>query len=170
MEKHYLQDMIEPVVETQGYELVRVLMTGGTSQTLQIMIENKDHKTPITVDDCAKVSRALSDILDEKDPISDKYNLEVSSTGVDRPLTKIEHYSRFAGYEVKVETAVLTDGRKRFKGKIVGVDGNNISIAEDDKTFLVDFDNITKAKLVLTDELWEEYCRQNTQDKNEIEL
>ena len=168
MEKHYLQDMIEPVVEGLGYELVRVLTMGGTRQTLQVMIENKNHQKPITVDDCAKVSRALSDVLDEKDPISDQYSLEVSSAGVDRPLTKLEHFARYAGYEAKIEANAAVDGRKRFKGKLVGVNDNLVSIIDNDVTFEIDFDNISKAKLVLTDELWEKYCQENENITTEL--
>ena len=168
MEKHYLNDIIEPVVESLGYESVRIITMGGERQTLQIMIENSDHKTPITVDDCAKVSRALSDVLDEKDPIADKYTLEVSSTGVDRPLTKLEHFARFAGYEAKIEASVAVDGRKRFKGKLAGVKNNSVEIVDNDTVFDIDFDNISKAKLVLTDELWEKYCQENEQNIDEI--
>lgn len=168
MEKHYLQDMIEPVVEELGYELVRVLTMGGTRQTLQVMIENKNHQKPITVDDCAKVSRALSDMLDEKDPISDQYSLEVSSAGVDRPLTKLEHFARYAGYEAKIEANTVVDGRKRFKGKLVGVKDNLVSIIDNDVTFEINFDNISKAKLVLTDELWEKYCQENENITTEL--
>jgi ribosome maturation factor RimP len=119
MQKHYLQDMIEPVVEKAGYELVRVMTTGQVNQTLQVMIDVADHSRDITVEDCATVSRAVSDVLDEKDPIKDKYSLEVSSPGVDRPLTKPEHFERYVGYEIKLETEEKVENRKRFKGKIL---------------------------------------------------
>lgn len=168
MEKHYLQDIIEPVVEGLGYELVRVLTMGGERQTLQVMIENKNHSKPITVDDCAAVSRALSDVLDEKDPIADKYSLEVSSTGVDRPLTKLEHFERYNGYEAKIEAAGAVEGRKRFKGKLAGVRDNLISIVDNNVTYEINFDNISKAKLVLTDELWEKYCQENENITTEL--
>jgi len=168
MEKHYLQNMIEPVVEDLGYELVRVLTMGGTNQTLQVMIENKDYTKPITVEDCAVVSRALSDVLDEKDPISEKYSLEVSSVGVDRPLTKLEHFARYSGYEAKIEAAGAVEGRKRFKGKLVGVKDNFISIIDNDITYEINFDNVSKAKLVLTDELWEKYCQENENITTEL--
>ena len=169
MEKHYLQDMLEPVVEGLGYELVRVMMTGGSRQTLQVMIENKDYEKAITVDDCAKVSRALSDLLDEKDPISDKYSLEVSSVGVDRPLTKLKHFERYVGYEAKIEAAGAVENRKRFKGKISGVNGDIVSIDEgNNNIFAIKFDDISKAKLVLTDELWEKYCKDNEQKVTEL--
>ena len=157
MQKHYLQDLIEPVIEQAGYELVRVLTIGQSNPTLQIMIDNLDHKTDITVEDCAKVSRLLSDVLDEKDPIKDKYSLEVSSPGLDRPLTKIEHFERFIGYEAKLETEEKVENRKRFKGKIIRVVGNNVIIATDNEEYTVPFSAINKAKLVVTDELWEKY-------------
>ena len=104
--KHYLTEMLEPVIEKLGYECVRIMTIGQANPTLQIMIDKTDD-TEITVDDCAKVSRALSEVLDEKDPITDKYNLEVSSPGLDRPLTKPVHFMKFAGTEVKIETDEL---------------------------------------------------------------
>ena len=156
MQKHYLQDLIEPVVAKAGYELVRVMSIGQVNQTLQVMIDKLDG-TDITVDDCAKVSRLLSDMLDEKDPIADKYSLEVSSPGLDRPLTKIEHFKRYTGYEVKLETEEKVENRKRFKGKITEVADNNVILAAEEATYTIPFDLIAKAKLVITDELWEEY-------------
>ena len=165
MQRHYLQDLIEPVVQGAGYELVRVLTIGQANPTLQVMIDNLDHKTDITVDDCAKVSRLLSDMLDEKDPIENKYSLEVSSPGLDRPLTKLEHFIRFGGYEVKIETEEKVENRKRFKGKITGVAGDNIVLAMDGTEYTIPFGLIGKAKLVLTDELWEEYQAAHVADE-----
>jgi ribosome maturation factor RimP len=157
MQKHYLQDLIEPIVEQQGYELIRVLTMGGeTNQTLQVMIDTLNGKN-ITVDDCAKVSRALSDMLDEKDPIKDKYSLEVSSPGLDRPLTKLAHFERWTGYEVKLETEEKIENRKRFKGKILQVAGQDIVLSDEKTEYTIPFAAISKAKLVVTDELWEEY-------------
>lgn len=156
MQKHYLQDLIEPVVTKAGYELVRVMSIGQVNQTLQVMIDKLDG-TDITVDDCAKVSRLLSDMLDEKDPIADKYSLEVSSPGLDRPLTKIEHFKRYTGYEIKLETEEKVENRKRFKGKITEVADNKVILAAEEATYTIPFDLIAKAKLVITDELWEEY-------------
>lgn len=157
MQKHYLQDLIEPIVEQQGYELVRVLTMGGeTNPTLQVMIDTLNGKN-ITVDDCAKVSRALSDMLDEKDPIKDKYSLEVSSPGLDRPLTKLAHFERWTGYEVKLETEEKIENRKRFKGKVLKVAGQDIVLADEKAEYTIPFTAVSKAKLVVTDELWEEY-------------
>lgn len=98
--KHPLQDMLEPEINRLGFDVVRILTIGQKNPTLQIMIERKD-RTDIVVEDCATVSRAVSEILDEKDPIKDQYNLEVSSPGLDRPLTVLEHFQRFAGYDAK---------------------------------------------------------------------
>ena len=156
-EKHALYDMLAPTIEAMGFEVVRILMTGAQRPTLQIMIERQDRKN-LVVDDCAAVSRAISAILDEKDPIDSEYSLEVSSPGIDRPLTKPEHFSRFAGYEAKVEKSDTIDGRKRFKGKIISLEpNNNIKIMMDDKEYSIPFESVSKAKLVLTDELWNEY-------------
>lgn len=155
--KHHLADMLEPVIDGLGYETVRIMTIGQANPTLQIMIDKKDG-SEINVEDCAKVSRALSTVLDEKDPINDKYNLEVSSPGLDRPLTKLEHFVRFAGNEIKVETAVVVDGRKRFKGSLKGVEDENVLLEMDGTEYKILFDDISKAKIVLTDELlakWE---------------
>ena len=156
-QRHHLADMLEPVIDGLGYETVRILTIGQANPTLQIMIDKTDG-TEITVDDCAKVSRALSEVLDDKDPISDKYNLEVSSPGLDRPLTKLAHFERFAGNEVKIETDTVVENRKRFKGELLGVDGTDILFKMDDVDYKIPFENISKAKIILTDELlakWE---------------
>lgn len=161
MQKHYLQDMLEPVIANLGYETVRIMTIGQVNPTLQVMIDVLDGSREINVDDCTKVSRALSAVLDEKDPIKDKYSLEVSSPGLDRPLTKPEHFVRFKGYTAKVETINEVDKRKRIKGVILGLDeNNNVHIDMDGKEFVVAFDNIAKAKIVITDELWEQYQAQ----------
>lgn len=167
MQKHYLQDMLEPVIDNLGYETVRILTIGQVNPTLQVMIDVKDGSRDVTVDDCAKVSRALSAVLDEKDPIKDKYSLEVSSPGLDRPLTKPEHFARFAGYTAKVETLNEVDKRKRIKGEILNLDeNNNVHMNMDGKEFVIAFDNIAKAKIVITDELLARY--QEEQDAVEL--
>ena len=156
-EKNPLYDLLTPTIEGMGFEVVRILLTGAQRPTLQVMIERQDRKN-LVVDDCAAVSRAISTILDEKDPIDGEYSLEVSSPGIDRPLTKPEHFSRFAGYETKIETTETIDGRKRFKGKIISLDANNnICFLMDDKEYSIPFESVSKAKLVLTDELWNSY-------------
>ncbi len=155
--KHHLQDMLEPIISELGYETVRIITIGQANPTLQIMIDRLDGKD-IVVEDCAKVSRKVSEVLDEKDPIKDQYNLEVSSPGLDRPLTKPEHFARFAGYEAKVETDELIENRKRFKGKIISIDGENTIRFEMDGTeYAIPFDAVSKAKIVITDELLQKY-------------
>ncbi len=152
-QKHQLYDLLVPVIEKMGFEVVRIMTIGVQKPTLQIMIERQDRKN-LVVDDCAAVSRVVSDILDEKDPIEGEYSLEVSSPGLDRPLTKPENFSRFAGYEAKVETDEAVDGRKRFKGKIIGIDNDQvISFEMDDKVYNIPFNAVAKAKLLLTDAL-----------------
>lgn len=158
MQEHPLYSLIEPVVEKEGYELIRVLTVGAKNPTLQVMIDRKDGKN-ITVDDCAKVSRALSDVLDDKDPIESQYSLEVSSPGIDRPLTKPEHFMRFAGYEAKVETSCEIEKRKRFKGKIISIDDKGIiSFEMDDKVYAIPFADVAKAKILITDALLQEFA------------
>ncbi len=157
MNKHPLWDMLEPVVEQQGYELIRVLTIGVQNPTLQVMIDRRDG-LEVTVDDCAKVSRVLSDVLDEKDPMENRYSLEVSSPGIDRPLTKPEHFKRFAGYEAKIETSVPVEKRKRFKGIIQNIDENgNVGIAAEGVLYELPFNDISKAKIVITEELLRKY-------------
>lgn len=150
--KHHLNDMLEPIVNELGFDLVRIITIGNVNPTLQVMIERKDRKN-IVVDDCAAVSRAISAVLDEKDPISGKYTLEVSSPGLDRPLTSLENFVRFSGFEAKIETDVEIEKRKRFKGRIIRVDNNTIVFLMDDKEWMIPYDAVSKAKLLLTDEL-----------------
>lgn len=167
MQKHYLSDIIEPIVDEAGFETVRILTVGESNPVIQIMIEHKDYSKEITVDDCAKVSRAISAVFDEKDPIEDKYVLEVSSPGIDRPLTKIEHFSRFKGYLIKLETIEVVEKRKRFKGVIEGVSSNDeILLKMDEVIYNIAFDNVSKAKIILTDELWAEYLKAHKNNKD----
>ncbi len=151
--KHHLQDKIEPIVTELGFELVRIITIGNVNPTLQIMIERPDREM-IIVDDCAKVSRAVSAYMDEHDPISGKYTLEVSSPGLDRPLVSLENFERFAGLEAKIETDTEVEKRKRFKGRIIKVDNEqNIIVDVEGAQYAIPFDYVSKAKLVLNDEL-----------------
>ncbi len=159
MQKHYLANVIEPVVDGLGYETVRILTIGDANPVLQVMIEHKNYEQEITVDDCALVSRALSAALDENDPIEGRYTLEVSSPGLDRPLTKPEHFKRYLGYVVKLETAEPVEKRKRFKGTLEAADDNSLTIKMEDVVYAIAYENIIKAKIVLTDELWEKYLK-----------
>ncbi|MBQ7285643.1 MAG: ribosome maturation factor RimP [Alphaproteobacteria bacterium] len=156
-DKHPVQDLVEPIIEDLGFEVVRIMTIGAKNPTLQIMIERKDRKDLI-VDDCATVSRAISAVLDEKDPIEGEYSLEVSSPGLDRPLTKLEHFERFSGYEAKIETKKEVENRKRFKGKIISVDENQQIVFDmDGAEYRIPYETIGKAKLILTDELFNKY-------------
>jgi ribosome maturation factor RimP len=160
VQKHYLADIIEPVIDALGYDTVRILTIGDSNPTIQIMIEHKDYEKELTVDDCAKVSRAISAVMDEKDPIENKYTLEVSSPGLDRPLTKIEHFKRYINYVIKLETINPVEKRKRFKGVIENVtDDNQVVMLMEGVSYNIDYDNISKAKIVITDELWEQFLK-----------
>ena len=153
MQTHHLEKLLAPVIENMGYEVVRIMTIGVQNPTLQIMIEHKD-ESALTVDDCAKVSRAVSALLDEKDPIAGEYTLEVSSPGIDRPLTRPQHFARFVGYEAKVETTEVVEGRKRFKGRINALEsGDVISLDMEGTNYKIPFELVSKAKLVLNDEL-----------------
>ncbi|HZH27831.1 MAG TPA: ribosome maturation factor RimP [Azospirillaceae bacterium] len=147
-----VERMITPTIESMGYEVVRVQLQGTQNPTLQIMIERTD-RAPITVEDCADVSHAVSAVLDVEDPIGDAYRLEVSSPGLDRPLTRLEHFERFAGFEARVETKLPVDGRKRFRGVLRGVADGAVMIDTDQGAARIPVEDIQRAKLVLTDEL-----------------
>jgi ribosome maturation factor RimP len=144
--------MIEPMIESMGFELVRVMMTGGERRVLQIMIERADEGAMV-VEDCAAVSRAVSAILDVEDPIKEAYALEVTSPGIDRPLTRRKDFERFFGFEAKVELEQPLNGRRQFRGRLAGVDGDAVWITVVDDKVALPIDDIRKAKLVLTDEL-----------------
>ncbi|MCQ0091502.1 ribosome maturation factor RimP [Roseovarius sp. M141] len=153
-----MAEIITPVIEDLGFELVRVRLMGGKYHTLQIMVERPEGG--IEVDDCAQVSTAVSATLDVEDPLTEAYTLEVSSPGIDRPLTRLKDFEAFEGYEAKIETNDLIDGRKRFKGILAGVEGTEVLINVDEGTIGLQFDWLADAKLVLTDELIKEMLRQ----------
>ncbi|MGE4611741.1 MAG: ribosome maturation factor RimP [Paracoccaceae bacterium] len=146
-----LAEIVTPAIEDLGYELVRLRLISGKIMILQIMADKPDGG--IDVDDCADISHALSAVLDVEDPIEGEYALEVSSPGIDRPLTRLKDFETFEGYEVKLLTSELIDGRKRFNGTLRGVEGNEILIEIPEGTIGLEFDWITEAKLLLTDEL-----------------
>jgi ribosome maturation factor RimP len=147
-----IQQIIAPSVEAMGYEIVRVQVSGTQRPTLQVMAERKDNAA-ITVEDCADISRAVSALLDVEDPISSAYTLEISSPGIDRPLTRLKDFERFAGFEARIETRFPLDGRKRFRGILKGVEDGAIRIETDTGPASVPFDAVQRAKLILTDEL-----------------
>lgn len=148
-----LAAIIEPVLEDMGYELVRVLVQGNRRQTLQIMADRADGKS-MNVDDCVAISRALSAVLDVEDPIPEAYSLEVSSPGIDRPLTRTKDFANWAGFEARIEAKGLVDGRKRFAGRLLGIDDKDVVTLDcEGQVLAVPFDMISKAKLVLADDL-----------------
>ena len=147
-----ISDLIEPSLDALGYDLVRVKMSGQAKRTLQIMAERKDRRD-MTVDDCAEISRNVSAILDVEDPVPGAYDLEVSSPGIDRPLVREEDYVRFAGQVARVETERPIDGRRRFRGRLKGLDGDAIAIDCDGTEARIPLAEIVRAKLLMTDEL-----------------
>lgn len=147
-----IENMIGPSIEALGYELVRVTLAGSTRKVLQVMAEPSDGRV-MSVEDCARVSRAISAILDVEDPISGAYSLEVSSPGIDRPLTRPKDYDRFKGHEAKIETHEPVDGRKRFKGILKGVTEHKVELESEGEIVALPLKEIAKAKLVLTDAL-----------------
>jgi ribosome maturation factor RimP len=146
-----LAGIVAPTLESLGFELVRLRLMGGKRATLQIMAERPEGG--IEVEDCAQISRAVSAVLDVADPISGEYTLEVSSPGIDRPLTRPKDFERYEGYAVKIETAELIDGRRRFTGTLEGFEDGEVLVAISEGTIGLDFDLIADAKLVLTDAL-----------------
>ena len=152
-----VERLISPSIDDLGYELVRVQLSGDGAPTLQIMAERKD-RGDMTVEDCAEISRLVSALLDVEDPLPGAYTLEVSSPGLDRPLMRIGDYDRFAGYEARVETRRLIDGRKRFRGRLSGIRGDAIVIdctSKDGETdeHVIAFADVLRGKLLLSDEL-----------------
>lgn len=147
-----IETVVASAIEPMGYDLVRVRLSGGHQQTLQVMAERRDGQA-MSVDDCAEISRALSAHLDVEDPIPGAYTLEVSSPGIDRPLVRARDYERFAGHEAKVELREPVEGRRRFRGRILGLAGEQVRIAMPEGEMAVPLAVISAAKLVLTDEL-----------------
>ena len=147
-----IEDLITPTVEGMGFWVVRVQLSGKQQLRLQIMAERQDGEAMV-VDDCADLSRAISAVLDVEDPISESYTLEVSSPGIDRPLVKMRDFERFVGFEVRVETSQPVEGRKRFRGLLSSVDDGLVRISVEGTDYALPFEDIARAKLVITEEL-----------------
>lgn len=150
-----LTQLIEPHVVDMGLSLVRVKMFGGNSDpTLQIMAERPDTRQLI-VEDCAELSRRISDVLDEADPIEEAYRLEVSSPGIDRPLTRLSDYADWTGFDARLRLSEVIDGRKQVEGRLMGVEEDRISILtpKTRETLSIPFSAVATAKLLLTDSL-----------------
>jgi ribosome maturation factor RimP len=147
-----IAELVEPTVEAMGFGLVRLIINPGRNPRLQVMVERKD-EAPLSLEDCAEVSRALSAVLDVEDPIEGSYTLEVSSPGIDRPLTRAADFERFAGYEAQVELTDPVEGQRRFKGRILGRTGEAVRMAGLEREVALPLRLIRRAKLVLNDEL-----------------
>ena len=147
-----IEKMIAPTIADMGYELVRVAISGNEHRILQIMAEKPDGT--MTVKGCEEISRAISALLDVEDPIVDAYDLEVSSPGIDRPLTRLKDFERWSGFEAKVELDEAVDGQRRFRGKLLGLKDENVMLINmDGDKISLPFAKVRKAKLVLTDAL-----------------
>lgn len=152
-----IAEIVEPVVASMDARLVRVRLSGQNGLTLQVMAERNDGT--MTVEDCQALSRALSPVLDVEDPIDKAYHLEVSSPGIDRPMVRRSDFERWAGHLIKCETAVMVDGRKRFRGTISGVDTDAFTLQRDQASYgdepvvRIPFEALAEAKLILTDDL-----------------
>ena len=163
-----LIEMLDPVAQSLGYEIVRLRLMGGTEQRrLQIMAEHPlledGSGGDMNVEDCAKLSRAVSEVLDAADPIAGEYTLEVSSPGIDRPLTRLKDFEDYAGLEARIELDRVAEGRKRFKGELAGVEDDQVGLnieGEDDVTVYFPFAWVIDAKLVMTDALMERGAKQ----------
>ena len=151
-EERRVIDLIEAPLEAMGFDLVRVKLMGSTRRTLQIMAEPLAERA-MTVEDCVEVTDAISPILDVEDPIKSAYSLEVSSPGIDRPLTKPAHFARYAGFEAKLSTTEPIDGRKRYRGPMKGMADGAVVIEIDGTDRRVPFEMVDEAKLVMTDDL-----------------
>ena len=163
--------IVEPVIEQLGYRLVRVRVSGAEGCTVQIMAERPDGT--MTVEDCEAVSRALSPVLDMADPIDRAYRLEISSPGIDRPLVRKSDFERYAGHVAKIETAMPFQGRRRFRGILMGTEGEAVRIRRDDAAdgegaeVLLPIEEMSEAKLVLTDQLVTEALRREKSAKRD---
>jgi len=149
-----LTQLIEPEAQALGFDLVRVrIFGGGDDLTLQVMAERPDTRQ-LTIDDCADLSRRISEVLDEADPIEDAYRLEVSSPGIDRPLTRLQDFADWAGHEARIKLTSEIDGRKQLTGDLAGLDGDRIAIdVKKHERMTIGFDQVADAKLLITDRL-----------------
>ena len=153
-----LADIVTPTIEDMGFELVRVRLLRGQKATLQVMADRPDGG--INVDELAEISIAISAVLDVEDPVLDAYDLEVSSPGIDRPLTRLKDFDAFEGYETRIETDHLIDGQRRFKGVLAGIDRDEVLLNVPEGTIGLKFDWLSEAKLILSDDLIKEMLRQ----------
>lgn len=164
-----IADIVEPVLTGMGFVLVRVRLSSQNGSTLQIMAERQDGT--MNVEDCEAVSMAVSPVLDVEDPVEKAYHLEVSSPGIDRPLVRKSDFSRWQGHLVKIETSILVDNRKRFRGKIAEIGADDFMLERDqiaygeEPTVVIPFNALSDAKLVLTDDLIRDALKADKQAK-----
>ena len=165
-----IAEIVTPVIEDMGFELVRLRLMSGKTATLQIMADRPEGG--IEVDELAKISTDVSAVLDVEDPISEEYTLEVSSPGIDRPLTRLKAFDVWDGYEARIETENLIDGQRRFKGWLRGTENGEVLIeieqGTETPTIGLQFDWLSDAKLILTDDLIREVLK-NRKDKGQID-
>ena len=155
-----LAELLNPILEDLGFEMVRVRLSSGNPSTLQIMADRLDG--PIGVDELAEINTSVGTILDVEDPIPENYTLEISSPGIDRPLTRIKDFDSFQGFEAKIETTELIDGRRRFRGVLAGVNNDEVLINLEEGTIGLKFTWLSDARLVLSDDLIKKMLKKNT--------
>ena len=155
-----LAELLNPILEDLGFEMVRVRLSSGDPSTLQIMADRLDG--PIGVDELAEINTSVGTILDVEDPIPENYTLEISSPGIDRPLTRIKDFDSFQGFEAKIETTELIDGRRRFRGVLAGVNNDEVLINLEEGTIGLKFTWLSEARLVLSDDLIKKILKKNT--------
>ena len=162
----HLEPIIAPAVEAAGFRLVRLRLLGSKRKTLQVMAERADGT--MKVEDCAELSRALLEFLEREDPLEGDYELEVSSPGIDRPLTRLADFARWSGHEAKLELAVPLNGRKRFRATLLGLDGTDVALDVAGERLRFPFGAIAEAKLVLTDKLIQEDLKGRKHDQDTV--
>lgn len=154
-----LAELLNPILEDLGFEMVRVRLSNGNPSTLQIMADRLDGQ--IGVDELAEINISVGTILDVEDPIPENYTLEISSPGIDRPLTRKKDFDSFQGFEAKVETTELIDGRRRFRGVLAGVNNDEVLINLEEGTIGLKFTWLSDARLVLSDDLIKKMLKKN---------
>ena len=154
-----LAELLNPILDDLGFEMVRVRLSSGDPSTLQIMADRLDG--PIGVDELAEINTSVGTILDVEDPIPENYTLEISSPGIDRPLTRIKDFDSFQGFEAKIETTELIDGRRRFRGVLAGVNNDEVLINLEEGTIGLKFTWLSDARLVLSDDLIKKMLKKN---------
>ena len=155
-----LAELLNPILEDLGFEMVRVRLSNGNPSTLQIMADRLDGQ--IGVDQLAEINTSVGTILDVEDPIPENYTLEISSPGIDRPLTRKKDFDSFQGFEAKVETTELIDGRRRFRGVLAGLNNDEVLINLEEGTIGLKFTWLSDARLVLSDDLIKKMLKKNT--------